>query len=114
MEARENNGVGEIWGKDYTYYLANGRKPGNRPPIEPLVKWVGYKMGIGGTEGRGIAFAIANKIAREGTNYYPDGTDLLDVLTSKEVTDYVYSRIAIGFRTQISDTIKSDLKRIFV
>ncbi len=24
LEARANNGNGEIWGMDYTYYLANG------------------------------------------------------------------------------------------
>lgn len=113
LQARESNGNGEIWGKDYTYYLVNGRAPGNRPPIDPLVKWVGYKLGQTGPEVRGIAFAIANKIAAQGTSYYPTGTDLLEVLTSKPVTDFVYSQIAIGFRTQISQTIRNDLKRIF-
>ena len=29
------NGNGEIWGMDYTYWLANGRKPGKAPPIAP-------------------------------------------------------------------------------
>ena len=76
------NGIGYIKGKDYTYYLVNGRANGNKPPITPLIQWVGHKLGINGKEGKSIAFAIANKIAKEGTSYFPNGTDLLEVLQS--------------------------------
>lgn len=113
LEAKVNNGNGEIWGRDYTYYLANGRRPGNRPPIAPLVQWVGYKMGIRGQEATGIAYAIANKIANEGTSYYPNGTDILEVLISKEVTDYVYSIVRIGLTTIVNDDLQIKIRQIF-
>lgn len=106
LEPRVVNGVGEIWGMDYTYWLANGRKPGKAPPIAPLVSWVNAKFGIGGAEARGIAFAIAQKIKKEGTDYYPEGTDLLEVLNSKEVLDYIYSQYGTAINVQINNALK--------
>lgn len=94
LSVEASDGKGIIKGIDYTYYLANGRAPGNMPPIQPLVEWVGYKFGITGNEARSAAFAIAKKIAREGTNYYPDGTDLVEVLTYPEVISYINSQIS--------------------
>lgn len=93
LEVRVNVNRGEIWGMDYTYYLQNGRASGNRPPISPLVQWVGYKFGYSGQQAVSTAYAIANKISKEGTEYYPQGTDLLDVLQSKECLDYINRQI---------------------
>lgn len=113
LEARANNGVGEIWGMDYTYYLSNGRAPGKRPPIAPLVQWVGYKFGYSGQQAVSVAYAVANKIAEEGTNYYPDGTDLISFLSSQEVTDYINKKIAAhilsSFQTEMVKRAKDTL-----
>jgi hypothetical protein len=76
------------------------------PPIAPLQTWVGAKFGIYGNEGRSIAFAVAKKIQREGTDYYPEGTDLLDVLNSREVLDYIYGNLNGFLRVQIELEIK--------
>ena len=43
-----------------------GTKP-HRPPVEPILMWVNEKLGLRGKEARGVAFAIANKIAAVGT-----------------------------------------------
>lgn len=109
LEGRAVNGNGEIWGMDYTYWLANGRKPGTAPPVSALIPWVNAKFGIGGNEARGIAFAIAAKIKKEGTDYYPDGTDLLEVLQSKEVTDYVNDKIGTFVTIEINKILKKQL-----
>lgn len=106
LQADAINGVGYIKGVDYTFYLVNGRAPGNRPPISPLQEWVGNKLGIYGTEGRSIAFAIATKIEREGTDYYPEGTDLLEVLNSEIVQNYIYNEIGAYFNGQLETEIK--------
>lgn len=106
LEAKANDGNGEIWGNHYSEWLAKGRKPGKAPPVSALVPWVQAKFGISGREGLGIAFAISKKIAKEGTNYYPDGTDLLEVLESKEVIDYIYKEVAVGFTIQIEKQLK--------
>lgn len=110
LEAQAENGIGYIKGKDYTIYLVNGRAGGKRPPVQPLITWVGAKLGIQGKQGVGIAHAIANKIAKEGTDYYPEGTDLLEVLTTQEVYDYVYENFATFVRVQTVLEIKRRLK----
>lgn len=113
LEARVVNGNGEIWGMDYTYWLANGRKPGTAPPTSALIPWVTAKFGIGGNEARGIAFAIAQKIKREGTEYYPEGTDLLTVLQSPEVINYIYSQYQEGLTVQINKLLIKQLNDNF-
>lgn len=109
LEARSINGNGEIWGMDYTYWLANGRRPGTGPAVSALMPWVTAKFGIGGNEARSIAFAVAQKIKNEGTEYYPDGTDLLNVLYSKEVANYIYSQLREGFTVEINKILIKQL-----
>lgn len=113
LEARAVNGNGEIWGMDYTYFLANGRKPGTAPPVSALMPWVNAKFGVGGNEARGIAFAIAQKIKKEGTDYYPEGTDLLEVLNSNEVRQYVSTEIAPFISAEINKILIKKIKDDF-
>ncbi|WP_448607588.1 hypothetical protein [Paenimyroides ceti] len=114
IEARTSINRGEIWGMDYTYYLAKGRKPGKRPPIQPLIQWAGLKLGLSGQQAVSAAFAIANKIAKDGTKYYPNGTDLLSILQSKEVNDYVIKEIGDYIRQETQLVILKKLKEAFV
>ncbi len=89
----------EIWGRDYTEYLALGRGPNNDQSPEALKAWVGW---AGSTilaqwvQDKGLninPYAVAWKIAREGTSYYPEGTDLLEVLESQEVAEYITDQL---------------------
>jgi hypothetical protein len=113
LEAKAVNGNGEIWGMDYTYWLANGRKPGKMPPVSALIPWVNAKFGIGGKEAVGIAWAVATKIKNEGTSYYPEGTDLLEVLNSDEVKRYVQDAIGTWFTIEINKILKKQLNDNF-
>lgn len=47
-------------------YLELGTRP-HRPPIEPIEDWVQLKLGLTGIAATRVAHAIANKIARVGT-----------------------------------------------
>lgn len=88
VEVRRNGTEISIWANDYTQWLVQGRAPGGRPPINPLVRWVEAKLGATGQEAKSIAYAVATKIEKEGTNYHPEGTDLVDgVLTEQRVSD---------------------------
>lgn len=104
---------GIISGREYTEQLVYGRKPGKRPPIQPLERWVNAKLRIQGSQAKGIAFAIANKIAKEGTDYYPNGTDLLEVLNQPEVINYVNSKIGNYLSAQVQLEIVREAKAIF-
>jgi hypothetical protein len=109
LEPRSVDGNAEIWGMDYTYWLANGRKPGVAPPISALMPWVTAKFGVSGNEAKGIAFAVANKIKNEGTSYYPEGTDLLAILNSEEVKNYIYSQFQRAFESEINKILIKQL-----
>ncbi len=44
-----------------------GRKPGKRPPIEAIVRWIALKpVDIGNQDIRGVAFVIARAIGKRG------------------------------------------------
>ena len=51
-------------------FLVFGRAKGKRPPIKPIQEWVETKLGISSSESLGVAFAIATKIEKEGTDIF--------------------------------------------
>lgn len=110
LEVRGN----EIWGMDYTNYLVNGRSGGTRPPIAPLIRWVGYKFGLSGQEAISTAYAVATKIEREGTNYYPNGTDLMEVLESMDVQEFVTREFSQYAIKEVQQTFVRQVKEIFI
>lgn len=67
LEARYTDNKAEIWG---VYYLA-GRAGGKMPPVASIEQWIRDK-GIKPIQDKmsvtSLAWAIAKKIAREGTN----------------------------------------------
>lgn len=112
LEVKVIGNRGEIWGKDYTYYLVNGRANGKRPPISVLEKWVNDKFNIFGNEAKSMAFAIGNKIAKIGTNYYPQGTNLLEVLKSRECQSFINLKSSEFYVKNINLEIVRRLKQI--
>lgn len=91
VEARGN----EIWGMDYTEYLVDGRPPNTNDDPDAIRRWAvwaGMTFIKDWADAKGVnipPIAIAYKIAREGTTWYPQGSDLLDVLYTQEVIDYI-------------------------
>lgn len=98
-----------IWALDYAEYLVNGRAPGGMPPIDPLKRWVQAKLGVGGKEGESIAWAVAKKIEKEGTNIYPEGTDLIDGV----LTEARFLEIQEKIGQEMNLLIQQDLVRQF-
>ena len=50
----------------YAQPMESGSRP-HMPPVEPIAEWVRRKLGKKPAEAKGIAFAIALKIAKEGS-----------------------------------------------
>lgn len=81
-----------------------GRPPGTPPPVEPLVDWVMAKgLASEAKKARGIAFAIRNKIAKQGTERYKDGDNWVGI-------DHKGDRISGGRLEQIEQDIAQKLK----
>lgn len=71
MEVQSQPGETKLMGSHYWYYLVCGRKPGKQPPMEAIQEWI-RKKGISreGISERSLAFLIARKIGRFGTDIY--------------------------------------------
>lgn len=111
-QAQPNKGI--IKGRPYTEQLVNGRAPGERPPIAPLERWVNAKLGIHGSQGKSIAFAVANKIAKEGTTWYEkSGSNLLEVLEEIETLRYINERVGDIMSAEVEIAIQRQLQEIW-
>lgn len=52
----------------YAPIVEVGRRPGKRPPIEAIRLWVVRKLGVSPAQARSVAFLVARKIGRRGTD----------------------------------------------
>lgn len=113
LEIRIDENSGTIRGRQYSEQLAKGREPGKRPPIEPLKRWAMAKFGYDEKRALGVAFAVANKIAKEGTSWYQKGgTDLIEVLNSDEVSLYIRERLSGILQTRLADELQRSAQQI--
>lgn len=98
IKSLENKTVrlsGQLWGEHYTEQLVNGREPGKFPPIKAIEKWISDK-GITptGITVSSLAFLIARKIAREGTEYFKQGgTDLIESVITPERIQSIIDKV---------------------
>lgn len=108
----------EIWGRDYTEYLSDGRPPNKDQDPEALHRWVGW---AGSTflkdwvQNKGLnvsPYAVAYKIAREGTDWYPNGSDLLEVLESKDVVDFINEGLSVFIIRDVTLEFKRYVKQL--
>ena len=59
-----------VYSAPYSGYIEYGTLP-HFPPVEPIFEWVKRKMGKSDKKAERIAWAVANKIAQQGTKPYP-------------------------------------------
>jgi len=117
LEAKGN----VIRGEKYTEQLVWGRRKNDNQDPKEIRKWA---VGVGSPGGyifewakaNGVnipPIAIAYKIAREGTTWKKKGgSDLLEVFETKEVLDFINSRIARYFQAEITLQIQRELQTI--
>jgi hypothetical protein len=110
-----------IRGRKYTEQLVYGRRKNDNQDPKEIRKWA---VGVGSPGGyiyewakaKGVnipPIAIAYKIAREGTTWKKKGgSDLLEVLETKEVIDYINKQIARYFQAEITLQIQRELQTI--
>ena len=95
----------------YTEQLVQGRGPSDRmPPVGDIYRWMLAKRSFTGEKTMGRAWAIAKKIQKEGTSYYPDGTDLLEVLEDPKFVDEFNKIVGDFLRITIADELTREIK----
>lgn len=67
----QTRGVEQAWligsALPYAPFVEYGRKPGKRPPIDAIVRWIALKpVNTGDRDIRSVAFAIATAIGKRG------------------------------------------------
>ena len=107
LEVIVDDGKGVIYGTDYTTHIVHGRPSGARPPIAPLEEWVQAKLGLQGKEALNVAFAVATKIAKEGTETHKiGGSDLIESVITDNRIKQMYKNIGKGLRVKIAENLK--------
>lgn len=110
VEATSTRGI--IFAKDYTEQLVNGRAPGNFPPISMIEKWIYDKrIPLVDITISSLAFLIARKIARVGTEHYINRpTDLVSAVITpariQSIIDKVSEFHIDSFLSDITGVIK--------
>lgn len=68
LETAETAGIVSVRfkAKSHWKYVDGGRKPGTRPPIGPLQRWVQVKLGKDEEDSKRMAYAIAKNIEKNG------------------------------------------------
>lgn len=101
----------EIWGRQYTEQLVYGRKPGKKPPVEPLKKWIMVKFGYDEKRALSFAFALSHTIAEKGTSWYQQGgTNLISILKSQKVLDFINLQVGTIIKQQITGQLTNFIK----
>jgi len=54
----------------YALFVEFGTEP-HRPPVKPLIEWAMMKFGMNEKDAKRVAYAVANKIAKYGTEPRP-------------------------------------------
>ncbi|WP_312922178.1 hypothetical protein [Empedobacter brevis] len=116
LEARSTSSTEiELWGVDYSEFAVNGRKRGKQPPVKAIEKWVQQKFGYSGDKAKNVAFAITNKIKKEGTDRHQQmSTKLVEILDSQEVKNYVTQEVTKIVNKRIQQRLIDEMKSISI
>tara|TARA_R110000803_G_scaffold149081_4_gene214508 strand:- start:326 stop:790 length:465 start_codon:yes stop_codon:yes gene_type:complete len=103
----------KLIGEDYTAQLVYGRKPGTLPPVEAIKQWIEEKGITSDLTTTSLAWAIAMKIKRDGTNYYQKGgTDLVSSVITPERIQKIINiagiEIALGIAPIFLNTFRDE------
>ena len=103
-----------MYGNHYVEQLVNGREPGTFPPVAAIEKWIEEK-GIAAIDisVSSLAFLIARKISREGTEYFKQGgTDLIDSVITPERIQTIIDKVSTFYVSDFVLNVTNELKQL--
>lgn len=108
---------GVITGMDYTYYMQHGRKEGRMPPIQAIERWI-LARGLEPIKDKmsttSLAWAIAKKIAREGTKRFKGGEQppFIDAVITPERVQQIIEKVGYKYLATFTSEIINFLNEI--
>lgn len=114
MQTQAEADGGELSGNHYWYYLVYGRRPGKQPPIDSILGWLQKKGITSDIPERSLAFLIARKIGRLGTDIYlgkRPGLALPEIIQKREKE--FNDQIDEHFREKYLNDFEKSLKTLF-
>lgn len=109
---------GRIVGVDYTWYMQHGRSFGKMPPIKAIEQWIQNK-GVFSVEKKnsvtGLAFAIAKKIAREGTIRFRERDSrppFIEAVVTPQRIDEILKKVGYQYSMKVQAEIIGIIKAI--
>ena len=94
-------------------FMIFGRASGKMPPIDPIRRWVEQKLGVSEDESEGIAWGIAKKIAKEGTNIFNGKAKGLRIeVTLSILNKEILSEITTVYAQEITGGLVKDWGKI--
>jgi hypothetical protein len=116
MKTAASDISGELSGASYYYFLVHGRRPGKQPPIDNILAWI-KKKGIEAKDisERSLAFLIARKIGKLGTDIYLGKRPALALEQIIKVNQGKFEGdLKEKYRKEITEAVSNQLKQIFV
>ena len=107
-QAKETGGT--LYGAAYLHFQKQGRRPGGFPPIESILQWIKDKGIKAEISNESLAFLIARKIARLGTDIYRGKRPALNVDTKiEELRKELVQNIINSSKKDLIDTVVDKL-----
>jgi len=93
----------------HVQFAKYGRGPGKKPPLDPILEWIGDKGIIfEGTNEMGTAFAIQNSIGKKGTkNWVPNAPNAIQEAINNSVGEYTKTLSVEVMEKQSQDVNKA-------
>lgn len=108
---------GIISGAEYTYYMQHGRKAGKMPPIQSIEQWI-LARGIRPIQEKmntnALAWAIAKKIARDGTKRTQAGgaPAFIDAIITPERVQHIIEKVGYNYVATFTSEIINFLNKL--
>lgn len=104
--ANISKSTGQLVANDNVLFTFQGRAPGNMPPVSALIDWCNAR-GLP----RGVAWAVAKRIAEAGTELFRKGAAsdnaLQRALSAENIKEF-----SDAVKTSYTGVIKSDLRTL--
>lgn len=114
MKTRADEDSGDLSALQHWYYAVNGRRPGKQPPIDTIQSWLEKKGINADIPQRSLAFLVARKIGKMGTDIFTGKRPGLALPQIIETRSKEFRKdMREHFREQVKEQVGGQLRKLF-